>query len=92
MFYYLGDIAEAALFQAHKDGNIEIGAPGAWNSTSVPRWYFLSKQEPSEMTDAEIRGGLDGLIIGENIKSWSSSANTLKLSQVLDMYYSEVSL
>uniref|UniRef100_A0A6M2DZA1 VWFA domain-containing protein n=1 Tax=Xenopsylla cheopis TaxID=163159 RepID=A0A6M2DZA1_XENCH len=84
----VGDLAEAALFQGHED-NIQVGSRGAWNSTSVPRWYFLNSQKPSQITDAEIRGGLDGLIIGSNIKAWSSSASTLKLSQVLDMYYSE---
>lgn len=38
------------------------------------------------MTKAEIRGDLDGLILGTQIQQWGSSA--LKLSQLLDMYYS----
>lgn len=41
------------------------------------------------MTDAEIRGGLDGLIMGLNIAEWASRASNLRLSQVLDMYYSQ---
>jgi hypothetical protein len=40
--------------------NIKIGLQGGWNSTLVPRWYFNNEREGREMTDAEIRGGLDG--------------------------------
>lgn len=42
------------------------------------------------MTDAEIRGGLDGLIIGKRAKEWSDQVSGLRLSQLLDMYYSQV--
>lgn len=42
------------------------------------------------MTDAEIRGGLDGLIIGMKVKQWSDQVSGLRLSQILDMYYSQV--
>lgn len=42
------------------------------------------------MTDAEIRGGIDGLMLGLNIIGWRTLSPFLKLSQILDMYYSEV--
>jgi len=41
------------------------------------------------MTDAEIRGGLDGLILATNIRDWHARVGSLRLSQVLDMYYSQ---
>lgn len=82
-----GDIAEAVLRQA--PANIQVGAAGAWNNSAIPRWYFLSQRERLEMTDAEIRGGLDGLIIATNILQWRERAQNLRLSQVLDMYYSQ---
>lgn len=84
-----GDLAEVSLLQGPVSNNINIGAAGGWNSTTVPRWYFLSQREQLEMTDAEIRGGLDGLILAMNIAAWRSSSSTLKLSQLLDMYYSQ---
>lgn len=84
-----GDLAEVSLLQGPVSPNINIGAAGGWNSTTVPRWYFLSQREQLEMTDAEIRGGLDGLILAMNIAAWRSSSSTLKLSQLLDMYYSQ---
>lgn len=40
--------------------NIRIGRNGVWNSTIAPRWYFNTERDGREMTDAEIRGGLDG--------------------------------
>jgi hypothetical protein len=82
-----GDIAEAVLRQS--PATIQVGAPGAWNNSAVPRWYFLSQRERLEMTDAEIRGGIDGLVLGSNINEWRERAQNLRLSQVLDMYYSQ---
>lgn len=82
-----GDIAEAVLRQA--PSNIQVGASGVWNNSAIPRWYFLSQRERLEMTDAEIRGGLDGLILATNIVQWRERAQNLRLSQVLDMYYSQ---
>ncbi|XP_055372572.1 uncharacterized protein LOC129606331 [Condylostylus longicornis] len=85
-----GDLAEVLLRQvAPNPNNINIGAPGAWNSSALPKWYFLTQREKYEMTDAEIRGGIDGLIIAQNIKEWQGKAPNLKLSQVLEMYYSQ---
>lgn len=84
-----GDLAEVALLQGPMTQRISVGASGAWNSTTLPRWYFLSQRERLELTDAEIRGGIDGLIIAQNIQDWRNQASQLRLSQVLDMYYSQ---
>lgn len=83
-----GDIAEAVLRQVPASP-IQVGAPGAWNNSAVPRFYFLSQRERLEMTDAEIRAGIDGLVLGSNIETWRNNAQNLRLSQVLDMYYSQ---
>lgn len=83
-----GDIAESVLRQVPATP-IQVGAPGAWNNTAVPRWFFLSQRERLEMTDAEIRGGIDGLVMGSNIAQWRTNAQNLRLSQVLEMYYSQ---
>jgi hypothetical protein len=40
--------------------DIKVGLSGGWNSTLFPRWYFNKEKEGHEITDAEIRGGLDG--------------------------------
>lgn len=84
-----GDLAEVALLQGPLTNDISVGSAGAWNSSQVPRWYFLSQRERTEMTDAEIRGGIDGLVLGLNVQDWRNQASQLKLSQVLDMYYSQ---
>ncbi|KAJ9587894.1 hypothetical protein L9F63_018675 [Diploptera punctata] len=54
----IGDLAEVALYQGPY-GSITVGAPGGWNSTVYPKWYFNQVNKSNEMTDAEIRGGLD---------------------------------
>lgn len=82
-----GDIAESILRQV--PANVQVGAPGAWNNSAVPRWFFLSQRERLEMTDAEIRGGIDGLTLATNIIQWRDRAQNMRLSQVLDMYYSQ---
>lgn len=84
-----GDLAEVALLQGPISSEIKVGASGAWNSTTAPHWYFLSQRERLEMTDAEIRGGIDGLVIAMHIQEWRNQASQLKLSQVLEMYYSQ---
>lgn len=85
-----GDLAEVSLLHVPSSpNNIQVGASGAWNSTVSPRWFFLSQRTALEMTDAEIRGGIDGLLLASNIVEWRNRANTLRLSQLLDMYYSE---
>lgn len=82
-----GDIAESVLLQSPQ--TVQVGASGAWNNSAVPRWYFLSQRERLEMTDAEIRGGIDGLALATNILQWRDRAQNLRLSQVLDMYFSQ---
>lgn len=84
-----GDLAEVALVQVPTSQNgVVIGANGGWNNTAYPEWYFLQQNSDLEMTDAEIRGGLDGLILAMNVQNWKSQTSNLRLSQVLRMYYS----
>lgn len=86
-----GDLAEVALKQGPTQDptdKLSIGATGNWNSTALPRWYFLSTNEKIEMTTAEIRGDLDGLILAREISKWYSRIPSLRLSQIFDMYYS----
>lgn len=84
-----GDLAEVALLQGPVTAQVQVGGIGGWNSTTIPRWYFLSQRDRLEMTDAEIRGGLDGLILAMNVDSYRSRVSQLRLSQLIDMYYSQ---
>lgn len=84
-----GDLAEVALLQGPVLPQVAVGAIGGWNSSFVPRWYFLSQRDRFEMTDAEIRGGLDGLILAMNVVNYRNQAPAMRLSQLLDMYYSQ---
>lgn len=85
-----GDLAEVTLVQVPSAANngASVGATGGWNDTVLPHWYFLSQRTNLEATDAEIRGGLDGLILAKNVATWRTQASSLKLSQLLRMYYS----
>ncbi|GBP39809.1 hypothetical protein EVAR_88311_1 [Eumeta japonica] len=83
-----GDIAEAAVRQGTTAGNVlSVGALGGWNSTNLRRHYFLTKNTNVELTDAEIRGGLDGIILSELGAAYAQTFSELKLSQLIDMYY-----
>ncbi|XP_032678684.1 uncharacterized protein LOC116847626 [Odontomachus brunneus] len=83
-----GDLAEVALIQGPIKQNLELGVSGNWNSSSVPRWYFLKRNDSLEFTTAEMRGDIDGLILANEIETLYSKIPKLKLSQILDMYYS----
>ncbi|KAJ8923846.1 hypothetical protein NQ315_010428 [Exocentrus adspersus] len=81
-----GELAEAGLAQA--TSSIVIGAQGGWNGTIHPRYYFLHRNTLLQTTDAEIRGSLDGLYMALRMDSWRSTFSDIKISQILDMYYS----
>lgn len=49
---------------------------------------MLQSSTNVQMTDPEIRGDVDGFVLGTVIRSALNIYNGLKLSQVLDMYYS----
>ncbi|XP_015183759.1 PREDICTED: uncharacterized protein LOC107070249 [Polistes dominula] len=83
-----GDLAEVALMQGPRGEKLQVGVNGDWNSIAMPRWYFLNSNEKYQFTTAEIRGDLDGLILANEVKSWYSKISSLRLSQILDMYYS----
>lgn len=84
-----GDLAEVALLQGPTRLKVSVGTTGHWNSTALPRWYFLDSNETFEMTTAEIRGDLDGLILANEISKLYSKTPNMKLSEVFDMYYSD---
>lgn len=48
---------------------------------------MLQSRVNVEMTDPEIRGDIDGFVLGSSISSILGSYSSLKLSQLLDMYY-----
>ncbi|KAK9889516.1 hypothetical protein WA026_004798 [Henosepilachna vigintioctopunctata] len=85
-----GDLAEAALYQiGHTTSqSVEIGAEGNFNGTLEPQWYFVKQNHFLQMTDAEIRGGLDGLYLGLSMEEIKKKYQDIKISQILDLYYS----
>ncbi|XP_075971845.1 uncharacterized protein LOC142973741 [Anticarsia gemmatalis] len=87
-----GDLAEAVLIQGTDRGStsISIGTAGNWNSTQATRYFMLHNRLNVEMTDPEIRGDIDGFVLGSSISSLLSTSSSLKLSTLLDMYYSPV--
>ncbi|XP_063395064.1 uncharacterized protein LOC134680017 [Cydia fagiglandana] len=82
-----GDIAETAIRQGMTRNSITVGGTGGWNSSYANRHYFHTRTTDLELTDAEIRGGLDGLILSELGLSNVNAFPELRLSQLIDMYY-----
>ncbi|CAH0592398.1 unnamed protein product [Chrysodeixis includens] len=85
-----GDLAEAVLIQGTERGStsISIGTAGNWNSTQATRHFMLQNRVNVEMTDPEIRGDIDGFVLGRSMTSLLGAFSSMKLSQLLDMYYS----
>lgn len=85
----VGDLAEVCIRQGPSYGaNVSIGLSGYWNDTYFPRAYYLNKHDLWEMTDSEILAGIDGLHLAEYAPTWTNRIRRLRLSQILDMYYS----
>ncbi|XP_051162866.1 uncharacterized protein LOC127282579 [Leptopilina boulardi] len=87
-----GDLAAAFWLQAPKMFNQQpfvFGTNGKWNSSELPRWFFLDSNENIELTRPLLRGDIDGLIMALEFNIWSTEdKQRIRLSQVLDMYYS----
>ncbi|XP_076375423.1 uncharacterized protein LOC117225430 [Megalopta genalis] len=85
-----GELAEMAVYQGpYVWQNMSLGATGFWNNTIRPTVYYLTSSHTNfDATRAELLGGIDGLIIANNLHSWIQDFYNLRLSQILDMYYS----
>ncbi|KAK0096904.1 hypothetical protein PV326_003925 [Microctonus aethiopoides] len=84
-----GELAELAVYQGPFVGHqMILGVTGFWNNTMRPTRYYLEKDINSDVTRAEIIGAVDGFIIAKNLPLWMSKFNNLRLSQILDIYYS----
>lgn len=81
-----GELCETALNQAIEP--FSLGAAGGWNSTINPKYYILQSNRLLQATDAEIRGALDGLYIGLRMDTLLATYSDLRVSQIIDMYYS----
>ncbi|XP_063821116.1 uncharacterized protein LOC135071258 [Ostrinia nubilalis] len=91
-----GDLAEVVVNQGPRVGSVAhalgVGSSNRWNDTLLPRDFYLLPRNASNVdwhfTDAEMLAGVDGLILANFIPKWVEQRRTLRLSQILDMYYS----
>jgi hypothetical protein len=63
-YLLLGDLAEVAVFQGPRlKGGLYLGPSGTWNDTVIPRVHYMEQRNNRlwQMTDAEARGGIDGM-------------------------------
>ncbi|KAJ8683489.1 hypothetical protein QAD02_019281 [Eretmocerus hayati] len=86
-----GELAEMVIYQGPiYDEQMYLGASGFWNNTMQPQVYYIRQNVDNfDFTRAEIIGAIDGLIIGKNLGTWVKRFDSLRLSQIIDMYYSE---
>ncbi|XP_061514453.1 uncharacterized protein LOC3291300 isoform X1 [Anopheles gambiae] len=87
-----GDLAEVCLYQGPalvKD--VIVGLAGSWNDTYLPRARYLAETHAGrwEMTDSEILAGIDGFFLSQQTPQLYKRLRRLRLSQVLEMYYSD---
>lgn len=91
-----GDLAEVAVNQGPRIGlrtsKVVLGGMSRWNDTLLPRIHYMLNHTNGtgnwQFTDAEILAGIDGLIISHHLPQWIDERATLRLSQIIEMYYS----
>uniref|UniRef100_A0AAG5DPE8 VWFA domain-containing protein n=2 Tax=Anopheles atroparvus TaxID=41427 RepID=A0AAG5DPE8_ANOAO len=87
-----GDLAEVCLYQGPALLTaVSVGLAGSWNDSYFPRTRFLDENHSGrwEMTDSEILSGIDGFYLSQQTPQLVKRLRRLRLSQVLDMFYSE---
>lgn len=84
------NLAEICMNQGDVASNVPISVRGHWNDTHLPRIRYLEHpySPHREMTDSELLAGVDGLFLSQEIRRLRINGNRLRLSQVLDEYYS----
>lgn len=55
-----GELAYVAIWMGPLKGGMVIGLDGGWNDTIMPKYYFQKGYEPDALSDARIRGSVDG--------------------------------
>ncbi|KAJ0182570.1 hypothetical protein K1T71_001939 [Dendrolimus kikuchii] len=91
-----GDLSEVVVNQGPRVGPVSqrmiIGSNERWNDTLLPRNHYIFPQNSSiidwHFTDAEILAGIDGLILANFVPEWVEQRRTLRVSQIIEMYYS----
>ena len=85
-----GELAESVMYQGPLLGErMVLGDIGFWSNSSRSNTYYLMGRDGTfDATQAEIIGAIDGLIIAKELPKWIHKFRNLRLSQVLDMYYS----
>lgn len=82
-----GNLAHAALSQGIS--SVQVGSSGGWNSTINPKYFFLQRNSYLDFTDQDIRGSVDGILLALQLeRSIKKKYSDVKLSQIIDMYYS----
>jgi len=65
-----------------------LGLNGRWNDTFCPTSFALERASSIRFTTAELLGGLDGFNLGTLRKHLMSMRKSIKLSELLRIYYS----
>lgn len=82
----LGDMV-AKLAPKNPSDDIKILPNGIWNDVVCPNDYKLEDNNGGFVTMSELRGGIDGLIIGKKLQDNKDVYADVKLSQILRQYY-----
>ena len=74
-----------------RNGAVMMGGTGMWETSSCPPRYTLRNtiKPDQHVTRAELVGDIDGFIIGKRLPELLKDDPSLKLSHVLQGYYSE---
>ncbi len=70
-----GDLAQTALLKTSAN-EASVGPRAHWNRTFCPREAALESAEVSMMTNAEMYGGIDGLLMARRIENWDNRYTT----------------
>ncbi|KAG8181506.1 hypothetical protein JTE90_018743 [Oedothorax gibbosus] len=86
----LGDLI--SVYVNEFDLPISFLPNGMWNDLSCTTRYTLSSNNKRFITNSDLRGAIDGLIIGKKLEEKIQIYQKVRLSQILRMYYGPTGL
>lgn len=83
-----GVIANSYLYTIRYDRKPFTSSQENLDNSLSPKILYNSGSNEFALSMSTVRGALDGFFLGQNVEAWTRQYSELRISQIIDMYYS----